>query len=131
MPSGSTKSSDMLVSLEVDKATGDLWQEGCAGPKEEKSFLDLSGVESSFPQWAPYNEGWIKRAMKGSGVRGGPENTATSYFYESGGWVPFGATWGAPIPQQTFDPTDPNSPGYDPLLDPGFSSEPFPFPTGP
>ena len=135
-----TKSSDMLVSLEIDKATGDLWQEGCEGPMEEKSFLDLSGVESSFPQWAPYNAGWIKRAMKGSGVRGGPENTATSYFYESGGWVPFGASWGAPMPptkkceiapQQSFDPTDPDSPYYDPLLDPGFSSEPFPFPTVP
>jgi membrane peptidoglycan carboxypeptidase len=135
-----TKSSDMLVSLEVDSATGDLWQEGCAGPMEEKSFLDLSGIESSFPQWAPYNDGWIKRAAKGSGVRGGPENTATSYFYESGGWVPFGASWGAPMPptkkceiapQESFDPTDPNSPYYDPLLDPGFSSEPFPFPTAP
>jgi hypothetical protein len=129
-----TKSSDMLVSLEIDKATGDLWQEGCEGPMEEKSFLDLSGVESSFPQWAPYNAGWIKRAMKGSGVRGGPENTATSYFYESGGWVPFGASWGAPMP-----PTKKCEPAPTPTEDPFAtdfpfpvdSGEPFPFPTAP
>lgn len=129
-----TKSSDMLVSLQIDSATGDLWQDGCAGPMETKSFLDLSNVESSFPQWKPYNDGWIARASKGAGVRGGPEDTATSYFYETGGWVPFGATWGAPLPPTKtceIAPTptqDPNAPDF-PF--PSESLPPFAFPTTP
>ena len=140
-----TKVDDTKQSLEIDEATGDLWQEGCTGPMVEKTFLDLSNVESAFPQWRPFTDGWIKRAAKGSGVRGGPENTPTSYFYESGGWMPFGASWGAPAaptkdcepteipgetPNATYDPRgDPNSPEYDPLYDPNVPSEPFPFPT--
>ena len=76
--------------IEVDKATGDLWQEGCAGPKEVQGFLDLSHVESEFGAWAKANRNWIARATR----RGG----RTSYFYQSGGWTPFGKSWGAPFP---------------------------------
>jgi membrane peptidoglycan carboxypeptidase len=102
------------VGLEIDSATGKLWQEGCAGPMEVQGFLDLSRVESEFPAWGRYNRGWIARASRGSGVAGGPERTRTTYFYQSGGWTPFGGTWGAPfapteiceIPEPTPLPTD-------------------------
>jgi membrane peptidoglycan carboxypeptidase len=136
-----TKVDDTKTELEIDSATGDLWQEGCTGPMEKKTFLDLSNVESAFPQWRPFNLGWIKRAEKGAGVRGGPERTPTSYFYQTGGWMPFGSSWGAemaptktcePVPQATYDPaTDPNSPYYDPLLDPNVPSQQFPWDTPP
>ncbi len=86
------------VGIEVDVATGDLWQDGCEGPQRVRGFLDLSGVESEFSSWAKYNQGWISRAARGSGVAGGPERTRTTYFYESGVWNPFGSTWGAPFP---------------------------------
>ena len=86
------------------------------------------------------NQGWIARAEKGSGVRGGPERTPTSYFYQSGGWMPFGSGWGAPFkPTKTCEiatpseepfpyPTDANG---DPIFtdDPGASFDPFPFPS--
>ena len=89
------------VGVEVDAATGNLWQEGCLGPKEVTGALALGGVESEFPSWGKYNQGWLARAAKGSGVAGGPEKTRTTYFYESGVWNPFGSTWGAP-----FAPTE-------------------------
>jgi penicillin-binding protein 1A len=87
--------------VEIDTATGKLWQEGCTGPKEVQGFLNLSGVESEFAAWGKYNRGWLARAEKGSGYAGGPERTRTTYFYESGVWNPFGSTWGAP-----FAPTE-------------------------
>ena len=44
------------VGIAVDSATDKLWQEGCEGPKVTKGFLDLSKVESKYPQWKKYNE---------------------------------------------------------------------------
>ncbi len=130
-----TKVDDTKQELEIDSATGDLWQEGCAGPMEKKTFLDLSGVESAFPQWKPFTDGWIKRAEKGAGVRGGPENTPTSYFYQTGGWMPFGASWGAPMPPTKtceLAPVEP-SPTDDWLTPPDGNPtmEPFPWSTPP
>jgi hypothetical protein len=89
------------VGIEIDEATGALWQEGCAGPQTLQGFLDLSGVEAEFPTWATFNAGWLERAKKGVGVVGGPEKTRTTYFYENGVWTPNGQTWGAP-----FAPTE-------------------------
>jgi len=89
------------VGIEIDAATGNLWQEGCLGPREVTGFLNLGGVESEFASWGEYNRGWLARAAKGSGVAGGPERTRTTYFYESGVWNPYGSTWGAP-----FAPTE-------------------------
>jgi len=102
------------VGIEIDSATGDLWQEGCAGPMEVQGFLNLANVESEFPAWGTFNRGWLARAARGSGVSGGPEKTRTTYFYESGVWNPFGSTWGAPfapgstceIPEPTPLPSD-------------------------
>jgi hypothetical protein len=130
-----TKRDDTKTEVEIDSASGDLWQEGCTGPMEKKVFLDLSNVESAFPQWKPFNLGWIKRAEKGPGVRGGPERTPTSYFYQTGGWMPFGSSWGAempptekcePMPEETAFPTDD---WLDPGTDPNATQEPFPWDT--
>jgi membrane peptidoglycan carboxypeptidase len=124
------------VPLEIDSATGKLWQEGCAGPMEVQGFLDLSRVESEFSAWGRYNRGWVVRATRGSGVAGGPERTRTTYFYQSGGWTPFGGTWGAPfaptevceIPEPTPLPSElfpwPEPTPSDGSFDPGLPTEP-------
>jgi membrane peptidoglycan carboxypeptidase len=127
------------VPLQIDSATGKLWQAGCAGPEETQGFLDLSGVEADYPQWKTFNDGWIARAMKGPGVAGGPEKTRTSYFYENGVWNPYGSTWGAPFPPtdtcEVVTPSPEPSPSFNPFASPGPSpSEPFPpspFPPSP
>ena len=84
------------VAASIDKATGLLWHDGCAGPKVTKGFFNLSEVESNFPTWQKANANWGARAARGSGVRGGPKGTRTAYFY-NGAFAPFGRTWGAPF----------------------------------
>jgi membrane peptidoglycan carboxypeptidase len=96
-----TEVDNTKVGIEIDTATGNLWQEGCVGPKEVTGFLNLGGAESEFSSWGKYNRDWVARAQRGSGVAGGPERTRTTYFYETGVWNPFGKTWGAP-----FAPTE-------------------------
>jgi penicillin-binding protein 1A len=112
-----TQVDNTKIGVEIDTATGKLWQEGCTGPKEVQGFLNLSGAEAEFPAWSTYNLGWLARAQKGSGYAGGPQRTRTTYFYESGVWNPFGQTWGAP-----FAPTE--------LCEiPAPTPEPFPSPS--
>jgi membrane peptidoglycan carboxypeptidase len=96
----SLRRDDMHSVKDIDQATGDLWQEGCTGPKVSQEFLDFSNVESRFPQWQKYTQGWAERAAKGSGVRGGPKRTPTTYFFD-GFLVPFGRSWGG-----KFAPSD-------------------------
>jgi membrane peptidoglycan carboxypeptidase len=88
------------VAVEIDEASGLLWQEGCAGPQVTRGFFDLSQVEADHEAWQKANADWGARAAKGAGVRGGPEGTRTSYFYNNS-FAPFGRTWGAP-----FAPTE-------------------------
>jgi membrane peptidoglycan carboxypeptidase len=95
-----TQEETSRVGVQIDEASGLLWQEGCAGPQVTRGFFDLSRVESAFPNWQQANANWGARAAKGSGVRGGPEGTRTSYFYNNS-FAPFGRTWGAP-----FAPTE-------------------------
>jgi len=87
------------VAVDIDSATGKLWQDGCTGPMVTKEFLDFSKAEPAFPQWQTYTQEWAARAAKGVGVRGGPRNNVTSYFY-SFNFHPFGASWGG-----SFAPT--------------------------
>ena len=68
------------VPVAIDQATGLLWADGCTGPSVTKGFLDLSQVEAAFPKWQPFNRGWIERAARGPGRRGGPRRTPTAYF---------------------------------------------------
>ncbi len=112
-----TQKETIRVAASVDAASGLLWQDGCAGPKVTKGFFNLSEVEANFPAWQKANAAWGARAAKGSGVRGGPKNTRTSYFYDSS-FTPFGRTWGAP-----FMPKD-----LCPLYTPTYC-DPFALPT--
>ena len=64
------KKETIRISLDIDEASGLLWQDGCVGPKVTKGFFDLSEVESNFPAWQKANRGWAARAAKGPGVRG-------------------------------------------------------------
>jgi penicillin-binding protein 1A len=129
-----TQVDNTKVGIEIDTATGNLWQEGCTGPKEVQGFLNLSGVESEFAAWGKFNQGWLARAAKGSGYAGGPEKTRTTYFYESGVWNPFGSTWGAPfaptelceIPLPTPEPFPSGSPFPWESLPPGETPSPDP-----
>ena len=91
---------NLHVDVQIDSATGKLWQDGCTGPMVTENALDFSQAEPRFPQWQPYTQEWAQRAAKGPGVKGGPKKTRTSYFY-SGSFHPFGATWGG-----KFAPTE-------------------------
>ena len=89
--------------FQVDTTTNKLWTYDCPGVQDTKGYLDLSQVDSSrgHTDWQKYDDIWIARARQGVGVRGGPNNGATMYFYETGFWTPYGRTWGA-----DFAPTD-------------------------
>jgi peptidoglycan glycosyltransferase len=92
-----TDRDDTKVSVGVEKETGALWQDGCTGTQVQRGHLRLDHVEGSFRQWQPFNADWIARAKRGTGVRGGPDDTRTAYFYNNG-FNPYGKSWGAPFP---------------------------------
>ena len=128
-----TRTDDLHVLTDIDQATGLLWADGCTGPRVQEAFLDFSAAEPGFPSWQPYTQEWAARAAKGTGVRGGPRNDITSYFY-SFSFHPFGATWGG-----KFAPTKVCAPvqgcngngGGNGGGQPGTSPEPCPSPSGP
>ena len=114
-----TRQDDLHVQLDIDQATGKLWQDGCTGPKVTGGFLDFSKVESRFPTWQPFTQEWAARAAQGVGVAGGPMNTRTSYFYGNT-FAPFGRTWGG-----AFAPTEVCAPVVPPTCPPpGVSPDP-------
>ena len=84
---------DVAVAVDVDEASGLLWQDGCVGPMVAQNFIDLRGAEAGFPAWQKANSAWQVRAAKGTGRSGGPKRTRTAYFY-GGGFFPFGMSWG-------------------------------------
>ena len=114
-----TRTDDLHVELDIDEATGLLWQEGCAGPLVKQGFLDFSAVEPRFPAWQAFTQDWAARAAIGPGTAGGPKNTSTIYFYNNR-FTPFGKTWGG-----TFAPTDICTPVAPPICDPGTIFDPF------
>ncbi|MDO8483517.1 MAG: transglycosylase domain-containing protein [Candidatus Limnocylindrales bacterium] len=136
-----TQEETSRVALRIDEASGLLWQEGCAGPEVTRGFFDLSEVEASHESWQKANAEWGARAARGAGVRGGPEGTRTSYFYNNS-FAPFGRSWGAPFAPTAlcpivavicdpFIPPDPNNPFPPNPQDPFASPEPacIPLPT--
>jgi membrane peptidoglycan carboxypeptidase len=133
-----TKKETIRISLEIDEASGLLWQDGCVGPKVTEGFFDLSEVESNFPAWQKANKAWAARAAKGPGVRGS-RGTRTSYFYTNG-FAPFGKSWGAPFaPKETcplapppcgVQPPDPDPSDAIPAPTPIPCPTPTPAPTG-
>ncbi len=101
---GPTKTDDTKRVLQIDSASGLLWQDGCIGPQVSRSFFDVTKLEPAFPQWLRYTREWAARAARGTGVAGGPDGTRTMYFYTPG-FFPFGRTWGAPFaPSKQCDP---------------------------
>jgi peptidoglycan glycosyltransferase len=112
-----TETDDLRRVVEIDAATGDLWQDGCAGPKRTVGVLDFSNVEENFPTWQKYDRAWAKRAARGAGVSGGPERTRTSYFY-SNSFAPYGRSWGGSFaPTKLCKPPAPTpSPPCDPIF---------------
>lgn len=133
---GPASSAGTTVTLDIDAATGKLWQDGCVGPMVTRSFLDLSKVEP-IRSWQKANAAWQRRASRGVGVYGGPQHTRTSYFYEYWGFMPFGASWGGQFPPTKTCPLAPPSPSacvsYDPFSpcpspEPSITPEPTPLP---
>ncbi len=114
-----TRTDDLHVELDIDEATGNLWQDGCTGPIVKQGFLDFSNVEPRFPGWQEYTQDWASRAAEGAGVGRSPEKTRTSYFY-SNSFAPFGKSWGG-----VFAPTAICSPAPPPTCDPGTSFDPL------
>jgi membrane peptidoglycan carboxypeptidase len=98
--------------------------------------LKVAGFEDRHPAWMQADNGWMARAAKGAGVRGGPKGTRTSYFY-NGAFLPFGRSWGAlmnqgagciaPSPSPSVDPCA----SFDPLasVDPSASPVACPSPS--
>jgi len=93
-----TQIDNTKMSVDIDSVTNTLWTYDCPGILQTKGFLNLSQVDSNNPNFQSYDQKWITRARRGVGVRGGPSNGATMYFYQVGFWTPYGASWGAPFP---------------------------------
>jgi peptidoglycan glycosyltransferase len=54
------------------------------------------GKEDGFGDWMDANRDWLRRAERGAGVSGGPDDNPTAYFY-NGAFTPYGRTWGAVV----------------------------------
>ncbi len=124
-----TQVDNTKTSVDVDTVTNTLWTYDCPGTKDTKGFLDLSQVDSNNPTWQQFDQIWISRAKQGVGVRGGPNNGATMYFYETGFWTPFGKTWGAPFPPTTYCTQNTGTPPPSPSATPTPVPTPTPEPT--
>ena len=102
------------VPVDIDTVSNTLWTWDCPGVKDTKGFLDLSqidaGSNSLSQQFYKYDQIWIARAKQGVGVRGGPGNGVTMYFYEKGFWVPYHNGWGAPFAPTTSCTTNTGTP---------------------
>jgi membrane peptidoglycan carboxypeptidase len=130
-----------LAAQPGDRSVEELFLEGTApsGSVERQDrcgdgVLQVAGFERNYPDWLAADEAWLARAERGPGVRGGPENTRTSYFYNNG-FNPYGRSWGpllgggegcatpSPSPSASLDPCDPlfspdPSASVDPLASP-------------
>jgi membrane peptidoglycan carboxypeptidase len=115
------------VPYDVDTVSNTLWTYDCPGVKDTKGYLDLSQVDAAHPEWQKFDDIWIARAKQGVGVRGGPHNSPTMYFYQTGFWTPYGKTWGADFPPTTYCTENTGTPPPSPSLTP--TPEPTPTPT--
>ena len=77
----------------------------------------VAGFEKDHPVWMEADRGWLARAARGPGVRGGPEGTRTAYFYGSG-FFPYGATWGPMLGKGAGCASPSPSPSLDPCASP-------------
>ena len=135
-----TQSDDLRRTVDIDSASGLLWQEGCVGPMRTVGALDLSQVEAAWPAWQRADNRWTARAARGAGVGGGPKGSRTSYLYGSG-FYPFGRSWGGifaptglcPLAPPPSEPPDCDNPFglFCPSTPPGPDPSANPIPTKP
>ncbi len=104
-----TQSDDLRRTVDIDTASGKLWQDGCVGPMKTIGALDFSQVDADHPSWQKADNGWARRAARGSGVGGGLKGSATQFFYGSG-FYPFGRSWGGSFAPTELCPLAPPSP---------------------
>jgi membrane peptidoglycan carboxypeptidase len=152
---------DGLVQAEVDPWTGFLaegdgpsvteWFIAETQPRESlpeatcgEAILTHPNVyEGRFSAWLDADRDWLRRAERGPGAAGGPDQTRTSYFYNRG-FQPYGATWGpisggdgcgspSPSPSCFVVPTADPSTGIVPsfAVPSPSGSEPVPLPCPP
>lgn len=112
-----TTRSDIATAVDIDSASGLLWQEGCVGPMVTQTFIDFSTYDAGFSAWQKADIAWQERAALGAGKAGGPKKTRTAYFYGSG-FYPFGRTWGGNFAPKDLCPLGPPSPSPCFSLDP-------------
>src|SRR5664280_1332536 len=117
------------ISVDIDTVSNTRWTYDCPGTKDTKGFLDFSQVDANSPNFQKYDQIWASRAQQGVGVRGGPGNGTTMYFYQVGFWTPFGQTWGAPFPPTTSCTQNTGSPPPSPSPSPTPDITPTPVPT--
>jgi peptidoglycan glycosyltransferase len=72
-----SETDDTKIAVEIDKVTGDLWQEGCLGPMVVKGFVDANAYDVGFPTWQAANRRWFARAKSGSWGSIPPKRTCT------------------------------------------------------
>ncbi|HLO35038.1 MAG TPA: penicillin-binding transpeptidase domain-containing protein, partial [Candidatus Deferrimicrobium sp.] len=128
-----TQADDLRRTVDIDAASGLRWQDGCVGPKQTVGALDFGQVEADHANWQRADNGWARRAARGSGVGGGLKGSATQYFYGSG-FFPFGRSWGgifAPTKLCPLAPPPTTPPCDNPfgLFCPPPSGEPGPTPS--
>ena len=116
--------------VDIDSNTNTLWTYDCPGTKVTNGYMNFSQVDATNPVWQKFDLIWAARAFYGSGVRGGPNNATTSYFYEVGFWTPYGKTWGAPFPpNKSCTASTGTAPPATPTPEPTATPEPTPAPT--
>jgi hypothetical protein len=114
-----TTTDDLHRTVDIDAASGLRWQDGCVGPMRTVGALDLSHVEADHANWQRADNGWARRAARGSGVGGGLKGSATQYFYGGGPpFFPFGRTFGGIFAPTALCPLAPPSPSPSPCDNP-------------
>ena len=124
-----TQVDNTKVPMDVDTVSNTLWTYDCPGIKDTKGFLDLSQVDNGNPNFQTFDQTWIARAKTGVGKKGGPNNGTTMYFYQTGFWLPFGASWGAPFAPTTSCTSNTGTPPPTPVPTPSPTPTPEPTPT--
>ncbi len=88
-----------------------------------EDVLRVAGFEDQHPGWLAADQGWLRRARRGPGVAGGPENTRTAYFYNPL-FQPFGRSWGPLVGGACGGPSPSASASIDPCASPIGSPDP-------
>ncbi len=89
-----------------------------------EAVLTTAGFEDEHAVWLAADHGWLIRARHGPGTRGGPEDTATAYFYNPV-FNPYGRSWGPLLGGKGCGkPAESPSASIDPCASPAASLDP-------